>query len=122
MNNLSKYITEKLKLNKDVKVSDGDYIPEDIKKFLNNFLNSLDYIDFGYYDFTIMYNPSWYSLSTDFKSKMPSITKQQWNQLQDDVAKLTYNGEKLFTGQVSVFAAANLIEFYLDKNVKIKDI
>jgi len=124
MNNLSKYIVEKLKLNKDIKKSHNS-IEDDFIEFVDDYLKNLDYIDFANAEYEIIYydgkNPK---LSLRFKSSNIVLAildhNSIWRRFEKDMSELIYNGEKLFTDHVSGYCSPPkiyIIDIYLKKEL-----
>lgn len=54
---------------------------------------------------------------------MPDISKPIWKKLEKEISKLTYNGDKIFKGEVAIYPTGKIIDFYLDEKViRIKDL
>ena len=116
MNNLSTYITEKLKINKDSNIA---FTIEELHDFLDDYLRKFKDIDFSSYEYEIYYVTSWHALSVNLKT-LPNITRAIWQKWQKDIVKVTYKGKKLFTGEISVRDNDPMIILYLYKDVNIK--
>lgn len=123
MNNLSQYIIEKLKLNKNAKAPDGEYNIKDLKAFLSDFLEKFKDVDLTNYQY-ITHSPVWNTFGVHFgENDMPNISKPIWKKLEKEISKLTYNGDKIFKGEVAIYPSGKMIDFYLDEKViKIEDL
>ena len=116
MNNLSTYITEKLRINKDSNVK---FTVEELYGFLDDYLKKFKDIDFTSYKYKIYYVTSWHAFEISLKT-LPNITKVIWKKWEKDIIKVTYKGKKLFTGEISIRDNDPMIILYLHNDVNIK--